>query len=237
MTTRRSAFVLLLLAVLMLPLPSAAQQLRIATFQENDPVTVIARRVMLEAYRRLGIAVEIRYLPGERAIRTVNSGDMDAELFRVAGVDGAFPNLLRIPVPIYVAEMVVFTRDASLKVEGWKSLQPYSIGYVLGVKVIEANTTGMRVEPVNTMDQAFAKLAIGRTDVVIEDRLSGLFVLKANKLEGVHVLAPPLAKVPLYHYLNKKHASLLPRLVDVLRKMEKEGTIRAIAKRVAAEML
>ena len=53
----------------------------------------------------------------------------------------------------------------------------------------------------------------------------------------MRVLEPPLAEVPLYHYLNKKHEALLPSLVAVLRKMEKEGTIRAIAKRVADEML
>jgi hypothetical protein len=43
-----------------------------------------------------------------------------------------------------------------------------------------------------------------------------------------------LERVPLYHYLNKKHAALAARVTEQLRQMQARGEIEEILKRVNA---
>ena len=49
------------------------------------------------------------------------------------------------------------------------------------------------------------------------------------------ILSPPLATFPVFHYLHKKHAALVPRLTAVLQQMQKDKTIDALQKAVMVE--
>ena len=59
-------------------------------------------------------------------------------------------------------------------------------------------------------------------------------LIKQLKLDEVAMLAPPLAAFPVYHYLHKKHAALVPQLAAVLRQMRADKVIENIQQRVAA---
>jgi polar amino acid transport system substrate-binding protein len=207
---------------------SAQTVLRIATLLEPDPATEIAARVMREAYARLGMALEVQRMPGERALVSANVGDSDGELYRRAGIDATYPQLVRVPVALMHYEIVAFSLDSRIPVLGWESLRPYRLGYVRGIKVIEENTRGMQVEPVTTVRQAFAMLERGRTDLVLANRISGLAALRAADLQNIQVLTPALERFPVFHYLNVKHAQLVPRLTEVLRDMEQSKRIARI---------
>ena len=153
---------------------------------------------------------------------------MDGELYRKQGLAQEYPNLLMVPVPLLTFELVIFSRGTSFAVGGWESLRPYTFGFVRGNKVAQQNTKGMKAEQVATLQQAFEKLAMGRTDLVLGHRASGMAVVRSQKLEGITVLEPPLASFPVYHYLNKKHAALVPELTRVLKQMEADTTIERI---------
>jgi polar amino acid transport system substrate-binding protein len=45
---------------------------------------------------------------------------------------------------------------------------------------------------------------------------------------NVRVLCEPMASNPMYHYLHKRHADLVPRIDAVLRDMVAEGRLKAI---------
>ncbi|MDM4766200.1 transporter substrate-binding domain-containing protein [Pelomonas sp. SE-A7] len=202
--------------------------MRSSTLLEQDPATTVAERVMREAYRRLGLELQVQAMPGERSLISANSGETDAELYRRAGIDRLYPQLLQVPVPLLTYEIVVFTKSRPFAIEGWESLRPYRLGYVKGIKIVEEMTAGMKQEPVATMQQAFVKLDLGRTDLVLANRASGLAALHGLPINGVRVLSPPLATFPVFHYLNKRHEALLPRLTATLREMERERFIRQV---------
>lgn len=208
--------------------------MHVSTLLEQDPATSIAEQVMGEAYHRLGLQLEVHRLPGERSLLSANTGKMDGELYRKVGMEKVYPNLMIVPVPLLTYEIVVFTRGTTFVVNGWESLRPFTIGFVRGIKIVEQNTQGMKIEPVLTMQQAFQKMELGRTDVVVANRASGLAVIKALQLEGIGILTPPLVSFPVYHYLHQKHAALAPRLTTVLQKMHKDMTIEKIQKAVMA---
>ncbi|MEJ6000082.1 substrate-binding periplasmic protein [Paucibacter soli] len=227
MLNRRSTLVSLTLG---LPLAPAWGQvlMQISTLLDPDPATQVAERILREAYRRLGRELEVKAMPGERSLLSANSGETDGELYRKAGIDRAYPNLLMVPVALQQYEIVAFTKSRQLDVHGWESLRPYKLGFVKGIKIIEENTVGMQLETVATMQQAFAKLELGRTDVVLANRISGLASLRQHQFSGVRVLQPALATFPVFHYLNKKHELLLPRLAAVMRELEQERFIQKV---------
>ncbi|MES2950387.1 MAG: transporter substrate-binding domain-containing protein [Pseudomonadota bacterium] len=217
-----------------------AKPMQISTLLELDPATSIAEQVVIEAYRRLGMQVVIHKIPGERSLRSANNGDMDGELYRKLGMDREYPNLVIVPVALLTYEIVIFTLGTSFVVNGWDSLRPYTVGYVKSIKIVEQNTQGMRVEVAATLRQAFLKMSLGRSDVVVANRASGMAALKDMKelnLADVKILAPALAMFPVFHYLNKKHAALVPKLTTVLQQMQKEKTIETIQKSVMSELV
>lgn len=209
--------------------------MRISTLLEIDPATTIAEQVLGEAYKRLGMSLQVQKYPGERSLVSANDGTTDGELYRKVGMERDYPNLIIVPVPLQTYEIVIFTRGTSFNVSGWESLRPFTVGFVRGIKIVEQNTLGMRTEAVPTMQQAFQKMVMGRTDVVVGNRTSGLAAIKALKLDDVRIMAPPLASFPVYHYLHKKHEALVPRLTAVLTQMQKEKVIERIQKTVLAE--
>lgn len=207
--------------------------MHVATLAGEDPATSVAELILREAYRRLGRSLAVHQLPGERSLMYANEGKMDGELYRKLGLDRQYPNLLIVPVPLETYELVIFSRGTSFTVNGWESLRPYTMGFVRGNKVVQENTRGMKTEPVSTMVQAFDKLMMGRTDLVLAHRASGMAVVHSQKLEGIMVLEPPLASFPLYHYVHRKHAALVPELTRVLRQMQADRTIERIQKSLA----
>jgi polar amino acid transport system substrate-binding protein len=222
-----------------LPTRSALAQesapMQISTLLEIDPATVIAERVLQEAYRRLGMAMVVIKVPGERSLFSADHGQVDGELYRKLGMEREYPNLRIVPVPLLTYEIVIFTLGTTFVVNGWDSLRPFTIGFVKGIKIIEQNTQGMKLEPTATMRQAFLKMTLGRSDIVLANRNSGLAVLKEMKLQDVKILEPPLATFPVFHYLHKKHEALIPKLTAVLQQMQKEKAIEKIQKAVMAE--
>lgn len=232
---KQTALVIIVAAIMLSGAATAhAGRIVISTFIDRDPVGVVAERVMAEAYKRLGLTMEIKRFPGERAIQSANAGLVDGELFRKKeGIEHAYPNLIRVPVVISLADFVVFTKGKVFRVEGWKSLLPYKVGYVRGVKAIELNLVpGTKAEVVTNHALAFQKLAAGRSDVVVAVRSTGQETISGLGLKGITILEPPLVTIQSYHYLNVKNQRLLKPLTTVLRQMEHEGIIRNIQQQV-----
>jgi polar amino acid transport system substrate-binding protein len=198
---------------------------------EQTPDIEISRIVLSEAYSRLGIDIKIQELPGLRALIYANEGSTDGELFRAEGVEREYQNLIRIHIPINSVDIVVITKSFSFEVNGWESLKPYSIGIQSGITFVEssiANIEGLKVTRVKNSSQLLRMLENDRIDVVVAPRISALLSLADIKSKTITLLEPPLQSLPLYHYLNKKHQSLVPELENVLNQMEDEGEIQRI---------
>ena len=113
----------------------------LSTFKKY-PLSLTVSEIMKSAYMKLGLAVEIHYLPGKRALIYSNSGHSDGELFRIKGIEDNFHNLIRIPVALIELETIAFARRNDIVIEGWPSLQPYKIGYLRGFKKAEKEYSG-----------------------------------------------------------------------------------------------
>lgn len=199
--------------------------------------TLAGKRVLTEAYGKMGISVGFLERPGERALRQVNEGFAAGVLFRIAGISKIYRNMVQITVPLMVAEARVFTVGHDIKINSWESIRPYHVGLQRGHKFVEFNSQEMLRTVVPHRGSAFKMLQAGRIDITIADRFVGQENIQKYRLSKVKMLSPALAYNPLFHYLNKKHKDMVPRITAVLRGMEKSGRLKTILAEVEANLM
>ncbi|MBX9817612.1 MAG: transporter substrate-binding domain-containing protein [Burkholderiaceae bacterium] len=185
----------------------------------------LAQRVLIAAYKELGIEVSFTPLPIRRGYALAEAGEVDG-LGMTVSLE-LTPSLRRVEVPIAYEETVVWATRRDFVPNGFASLQPYLVGHIAGVRYFEQRLHGLRTDPATNLEALFRKLELGRTDVVTESRFNGCLV-KQLGLNKVVLLQPSLEVLPGYHFLHSKHAALQPRITAVLRRMEAEGSIKKI---------
>jgi polar amino acid transport system substrate-binding protein len=207
---------------------------------ENVPDQFLGGEILVAVYKRLGITVEFVDLPAKRSLLESSEGRVDGEVQRILAVQDQYPTLIAVQPSFNSIEPTAFVRSGvSLRVEGWKSLAPHSIGIVRGVGSSERGTQGMRaVEPVTTMENLMQSLDAGRFEVAVNDRFSGLLVIRRLGLEGkVQPLEPPLEHIPLYHFLHERHRDLVPKVGQMIRSMQASGELDRVRQHVMDGML
>lgn len=230
---------LLVLASLLSWLPPAfadAQTITIST--NNTPLdTKALQQLSQEACRRIGIGFKLVHLPSERSLTAANLGEIDGEGLRVAGLSNQYPNLIQVPERYVRISFVAFARDASISLDsGWDSLRPYSVAFITGWKMFEANASGARaVNKVDQPEQLFRMLDGGRVDLALYTRADGLALARSMELPTIAPLSPALKDVDMYLYLHRRHEALVPRLAQALREMKKDGTYNRILSSIQAD--
>lgn len=191
--------------------------------------------VVAEAFRRLGIQAEVTViLAAARGIRLVDEGIDDGLTARVAGLEQTYPNLLRVPEKIFDNDFVAATLAGgdmaqSARIPDFTGLGPYSVGYIIGWQVFERSLGRVRdLAQAKDSDQLLGLLANGRVEVILHERWQALWHAKQKGMT-LHIFEPPLAAVPMYMYLHRKHADLVPRLAAALADMKADGSYQALA--------
>ncbi len=181
-------------------------------------------RIVSEAFRRIGEDYELVLVPSERALASVDRGEIDGDYVRIAGLGQRYPNLVMVDEPIAAMEFGTFTRGREIVVSSWEDLRERPFGRILGWKIVEQRTDGFpRASAVRDADALFGLLKAGRVEAVVYDTLQGR--LRAKKLNEPFVAGPVLESRDMYLYLNARHADLAARLAGALRDMRREGVI------------
>lgn len=195
----------------------------------TDNFTGICDKIMIEAFRRIGVPLKIVRLPSERALLNADEGIDDGNYSRVEGLEKQYTNLIRVPEEITRFEFVAFSRNKGINLSGWNSLKPYNVGLVTGWKILEYNITDVKsLVMVKNGEMLFNLLKHDRADIVVYDRRQGMVLLQKLNADDIAILEPPLAVRSMYPYLNKKHKELVPLLAKTLREMKKDGTYKKI---------
>jgi len=200
----------------------------------NAPLTSAAHDGALDLlyaslFQRLGMQVQIQHIAAERGLLNSNSGIDDGEVARIEGIERLYPNLIRVPEAVMSYQMVAFSRGLHLTVNGTASLAPYDVGIVIGWKSLEHAITGVRsLIKVETGEQLFNMLVMGRIDLAIFEKQQGLNLIRRMGLHGIEVQQRPIIVGEQFMFLNKKHAALIPKLTAELRAMKQDGSFQRI---------
>lgn len=177
--------------------------------------------ILKTAYREIGIEVRFETRPGERSLQSANDGDTDADLHRIDGIDLTYTNLVKVKVPLAYNTHSAFVKGLSIPINGYASIQKYSIAYTRGFKAIERGTAkGFNTVPVKDDAAAFRMLAMGRVDIVLTDLDDGRKAIEDLHLSDIKPLSPPIEVIALYHYVNRRHALLVPKLEKALSRVQ-----------------
>ncbi|OZA30958.1 MAG: hypothetical protein B7X93_01290 [Hydrogenophilales bacterium 17-61-9] len=176
-----------------------------------------------EAFRRAGVTLRLVKLPAERGLINANAGIDDGDLTRIAGLDAQYPNLVRVPEKLLDYEFTAFSKNAVLPAT-WDVLRARPIGHIRGWKIYEHQLAGAPlVVSSDDASQMFRQIQLNRIEVALYERWLGLSLLKQEGIKGVYPLEPSFAKREMFIYLNKRHAALVPKLVEALRAIKAEG--------------
>jgi hypothetical protein len=212
------------LVLVFLPVCTCAAD-RLVLGKPVDTVATISSRVLERAYRQIGISIRFEALPAERSLLNANQGSLDGDVNRVAGIEKKYANLLMVPVPVNTVEHIVVTKNHHFSVDGWGSLKPYSIAIRIGTKVVESGTAGLNVTAFPTYEKIFNLLDQDRYQISVVSRITAMDYINRYRLKDLRVMEPPLTRLPLYHYLHKKHLKIVEKITRSLQGMLQEGVI------------
>lgn len=210
-----------------LAFPCGAETFRLGTVDDHI-LADVGSKVLTEAYAKLNINVEVIRYPALRSLLVANKGQVDGELGRIVGMQSHYENLIMIPIPVSVLRGTVFVNDSDPKMKSWEIFGQGRVGILRGLEFSAFLTQGLEVQIADNPKQLMGLLTKGRVDMVLAELNQGLETLKDLPGSQIKALNPPLIAAPMYHYLNKRHQDLAPKITAALLEMHEAGRIRAI---------
>jgi len=182
--------------------------------------------LLKEAFSRLGRNITIEQRPAERSLKDANNGVSDGEFLRVSDIGLLYPNLLIVAEPLYEMEFAAFSKMENLTLpKNWESLSKYNTGYVIGWKIIEENIAGVPGNVgVANQEILFKLLDANRFEIAIYSRNFGRQLIRTHALKNIYSAPQSLAVEPMYLFMHKRHKSLFPRPVKILKEVKKRKT-------------
>jgi len=215
----------------------ASGTLNFSNSTESSAASSFALPILTEAYKRLGIEFTVTKYPAKRSLISANLGKSDGEIHRISGLQKEFPNLIEIKVPIVKLEWMLYSKNYNFKVEGIKSIKPYSIstrrGIIFAERIVSKAKNHLLV---NGWMQVLATLEHERVDLALIPKIAASKILQKNPMR-IYALMPPFQEFYLYHYLHKKNQNLIPKITKVLKEMEKSGEITDIWNQIEKNLI
>lgn len=214
-----------LIALTLLAIESTAiagDKLRLA-YPDDAGSHVAAREILHRAYTRLGIDVEMVGMPWKRALLASNNGIFDGEVARIPVIEDLYPNLVRVPVPLYALDIYAYTLAPSPDLTQWSDLEGKRLGMELGAVIFEVKTRGMNRVMHDDVGDLVAMLKRGGIDAIINNHSRRMvrapFSLHRSKR---------LSREYFFHYLHVSRTDQIAAVTQVLADMETSGEIARI---------
>ena len=173
-----------------------------------------------EIFKRAGVEIQMKFLPAKRAVKNLSVGLDDAMFVRTKGFELKDNKLIRVPVSPNRVEFAAFATDPTLNIQDWQDLRDLKVAYLRGWKVFEGRTTNSL--KVDSPIALFRLLKFGRVQVVLFEKVTGLYRAKSVEIPSIQVF--PLVQQDLYIYLNAKHARYLEPLAAAVQSVNQDGT-------------
>ncbi len=238
-----------LLALAMLPpgaaLAQQATPIVLGTARpEGNYVGNFLNRIFINAFRRLDIPLEIRFVPAARLSVLVASGELDGELVRVRAYADSQPNLVRVEASVVEVVFALWSATPDIKLARLEELatRDLSVNYVRGVLGCENALKPLlppdRLTVVGASEQALEMLQLGRVKLHCGIDFTVLPLAGSAEFKGklkLHKVVDVGTPTAFYPYLHRRNAALAPRLAATLTQMREDGTIERLRRTTLKE--
>lgn len=195
----------------------------------HSPYEAFFFRLVEEACARNNITVTRSTPPVGRSLINVNEGIDDGDGPRIAGLTSIYNNMAMVPESFGDFIFGAFSKNKDINIDGWDNLSKLNVAYITGWKIFDRHVKDAKsITTVKNKDLLFRLLAADRTDVVLITKMAGYAMVQKLDLKGVQFIQPPLAVVPNFLYLNKRHEALAVQLGETLKVMKRDGTYQKL---------
>ena len=176
-----------------------------------------------EAFKRVGYKLRLEKFPNERALLNANNGTTDGDLNRVSGLEKLYPNLIQVPEKIRDTHFCAWSKNQGIKGTP-EEIRRHTVGYVRGWKIFEQMMSGAaNIVITEDPEQLLRLLSLGRIEIALYVCEETAKIADDLHNHQLYVLEPRFPAIPLYTYLHKKHAALVPKYSAALRALKAEG--------------
>jgi ABC-type amino acid transport substrate-binding protein len=199
----------------------------------------VGRIVLPQIYKNIGINIIVTPLPAQRAQVVANTGEKDGEIMRIWSYGNENTQTIRVPTPYYYLETMPFSLESrQLNITNKEDLKNYKIAKVRGVKHTNNITAGMNdVYEMNSTKNMFKMLLNGMVDVALTNTLDGKLTLERLGYKNLEYSNEPLAILPLYHYIHRKHKRLVPLINREILRLRKNGELKEMINRAEQQVI
>ncbi|MCG7490962.1 transporter substrate-binding domain-containing protein [Vibrio sp. Of14-4] len=169
-----------------------------------------AEEVINAIYSGAGIKYQITYMPDERAIQSVLTGQFDALDLRISKLGEDHSQVLvKVDVPLEEFGVYAFSVGEQSYLS-LNELKDKNVVSMFGSRYVENIKHYHHLKLVYRDEQAALMLMAGRVDVWLAP-MQSYYAIK-DKFPVIKVVSPPLTKDYLYHYLHISNSYLLDAL-------------------------
>ncbi|HEY0585632.1 MAG TPA: transporter substrate-binding domain-containing protein [Pseudoduganella sp.] len=201
--------------------PVQGQDLRLFLIPDT-PAHVEAWQTIQAAAKRAGIAVSMQPLPSERGMIMTNRGELDGAIGRSMLAAGDYPDLVAVPEPVYLYAPSAYAYKPFDVKGGWQALRGRTLCMRRGYTLTEKRTRGMQRQRLENDASLLRMLRNGGCEIAVMDVHNKAMQAAMATDRDLLKLAPPLEEVPLYLFLHKQHAALVPRFAAALKQVKRE---------------
>ena len=199
----------------------------------------VGQLIIETVYQQMGIEVNMLAQPASRSERSLNMGMLDGEVMRIYAYGEMNHNVIRVPTSYYTVETVAFIKkDRGITSITTDNLHLFSVARVRGIKHTQMVSKDLRnVAELTSSHQLIRFVHLGRSDIALTSRAEGLFTIRTQGFDDVIDIAEPLNTLPLFHYLHKKHADLVPLVDKKIRELKASGKLSEIISAAERQIL
>ena len=186
-----------------------------------------------EAFKRLGVPLEVEWMPTQRMTAMVDSGDVDGQFGRVLAYADTHPEQVRVDEPMYEVGFALWVINPALTLSRVQDLAAtnWTGVYRRGVELCQGSLLPVvpteHLTSVATEHDGLRMLVTGRVDYFCEIDAALQNALHSPEFKGTAVrpLLTIGGRIAIYPYLSRKQAEMAPRLAAVLKGMKAEGLL------------
>ncbi|MBI3229339.1 MAG: transporter substrate-binding domain-containing protein [Burkholderiales bacterium] len=200
--------------------------------------------IVVQAFRHSDYQVKVQFLPWARALSEVRAGNVDGIIALPNSNSREDESSLAFSTPINTLQIGFYKqRDRGIEFKELTELKSFKIGSVRGI----SNPLEITAANLNTLESLdditnLRKLAIGRLDLVLTDKMVGKFLLE-NRLSDMRIAlnwqGNVVANRDQHLALSRKRAGFEKKLQafnDGLKQMALDGSLKELINQAGLEM-
>ncbi|MDO6694150.1 hypothetical protein Q4574_12730 [Aliiglaciecola sp. 3_MG-2023] len=176
-----------------------------------------------DIYQAVGITPSFTFYPSKRGLNMVDKGELDAEAFRLNVVGNHFSQLVKIDEAIGHLQIGYICLAKNDCVADDSSVIGVLSSFRGAVDLCaESNIKCHFIKNVNSIAK---KLDTGLVDLIFATDVEAERIICASKLDSFQFLPRRSHKLPLFHYVNKRHLGLKEKLEKSILDAKNNGKV------------